>query len=76
MWFDNAEAIKECVKSNMGISFLPKIAAAQGLADGKFKQLKLTQKFGRQIKLQLVVHKDKWLSPALAAFIETVKGRG
>ena len=51
-------------------------AAAQGLADGKFKQLKLTQKFGRQIKLQLVVHKDEWLSPALAAFIEKVKGRG
>ncbi|MDG1708536.1 MAG: LysR family transcriptional regulator, partial [Emcibacteraceae bacterium] len=25
MWFDNAEAIKECVKNNMGISFLPRM---------------------------------------------------
>jgi DNA-binding transcriptional LysR family regulator len=71
-----AEAIRECAKSNMGIFFLRRIAAAQDLADGKFKQLKLTRTFGTQTKLQLVVYKDKWLSPALTAFIETVKGRG
>lgn len=72
MWFDNAEAIKECVNSNMGISFIPKIAAEQDIADGKFKQINLVQKFENQIKLQLITHKDKWLSPALDEFIKAL----
>jgi DNA-binding transcriptional LysR family regulator len=65
MWFDNAEAIKKCVISNMGISFIPKIAAEQDMADGKFKRIDVVQKFENQMKLQLITHKDKWLSPAL-----------
>ena len=63
MWFDNAEAIKECVNSNMGIAFIPQITVEQDIADGKFKQ----------IKLQLITHKDKWLSPALDEFIKALK---
>ena len=70
MWFDNAEAIKECVNSNMGISFIPKITAAQDIADGKFKQINVVQKFENQIKLQLITHKNKWLSPALEEFTQ------
>lgn len=72
MWFDNAEAIKECVISNMGISFIPKIAAEQDIADGKFKQINVAEKFENQIKLQLITHKDKWLSPALDEFIKAL----
>jgi DNA-binding transcriptional LysR family regulator len=73
MWFDNAEAIKECVKNNMGISFLPKIAAEADIAAGKFKQLNVQQGFDKRIKLQLVTHKDKWLSPALQEFVAALK---
>lgn len=72
MWFDNAEAIKKCVNSNMGISFIPKITAEQDIAEGKFKQINLIQKFGNQIKLQLITHKNKWLSPALDVFIKAL----
>ena len=75
MWFDNAEAIKKCVISNMGISFIPKIAAEQDIADGKFKRIDVVQKFENQIKLQLITHKDKWLSPALDEFIKALTDR-
>jgi DNA-binding transcriptional LysR family regulator len=68
MWFDNAEAIKECVKNNMGISFLPKIAVKTDISEGKLKQLDVRQVFDKRIHLQLVTHKDKWISPALKAF--------
>ena len=73
MWFDNAEAIKECVKNNMGISFLPKIAAEADISAGKLKQLDVRQGFDKRIQLQLVMHKDKWLSPALKEFIAALK---
>ncbi len=75
MWFDNAEAIKKCVISDMGISFIPKIAADQDIADGKFKRIDVVQKFENQIKLQLITHKDKWLSPALDEFIKALTDR-
>lgn len=70
MWFDNAEAIKECVNGNMGISFIPKITAERDIAAGKFKQINLGQKFESHIKLLLITHKDKWLSPALEEFVK------
>jgi len=75
MWFDNAEAIKECVNSNMGIAFIPQITVEQDIADGRFKQIKLVRKFDKQIKLQLITHKDKWLSPALDEFIKALKDK-
>jgi len=72
MWFDNAEAIKKCVISDMGISFIPKIAAEQDIADGKLKQINVMEKFENQIKLQFITHKDKWQSPALNKFIKAL----
>lgn len=69
MWFDNAEAIKECVKNNMGISFLPKIAVEADIMSGKLRQLDVRQGFDKRIQLQLITHKDKWISPVLKAFI-------
>jgi len=59
----------------MGISFIPKIAAQQDIADGKFKRIDVVQKFENQIKLQLITHKDKWLSPALDEFIKVLTDR-
>ena len=73
MWFDNAEAIKECVKSNLGLSFLPKMAVEQDLKSNMFKQVNMSKKYESQIKLQLITHKDKWLSQALNEFINASK---
>lgn len=72
MWFDNAEAIKECVKSNMGISFLPKMAVTDDIANNMIKPIHVSERFTNQIKLQTIVHHQKWLSPALMAFKEAI----
>lgn len=69
MWFDNAEAIKQCIMCDMGISFLPKIAAQEDIAANKIKQIHVSEKFPAQIKLQSATHKQKWISPALSEFI-------
>tara|TARA_R110002096_G_scaffold426421_1_gene636168 strand:- start:59012 stop:59896 length:885 start_codon:yes stop_codon:yes gene_type:complete len=75
MWFDNAEAIKECVKNNMGISFLPRMAVADDIAENKIKPIHVNEKFDSQIKLQTLTHKDKWISPALKAFLAVLDER-
>ena len=73
MWFENTEAIKQCVISNMGLSFLPKIATQSDIDCGAFKQVKLTQKSDTEIKLQVITHKDKWLSPTLKEFMSDLR---
>lgn len=72
MWFDNTEAIKECVKSNMGISFLPKITVKEDIKNGFIKKIHTAKKYDDQIKLQVITHKDKWHSPALTEFIKNM----
>ncbi|MDG1438165.1 MAG: LysR family transcriptional regulator [Emcibacteraceae bacterium] len=72
MWFDNAEAIKECVKNNMGISFLPKMAVVADIENNKIKPIHVNKKFNSQIKIQSITHKDKWIGPALNAFQKTI----
>lgn len=69
MWFDNAEAIKQCIIANMGISFLPKMTVENDLEQETFSQINLNQKFNSQIKLQIITHKQKWVGPALKAFM-------
>ena len=73
MWFENTEAIKQCVISNMGLSFLPKVACQADIACGALSRVNLDQKFDDLIKLQIITHKDKWISPALKAFITALK---
>lgn len=75
MWFDNAEAIKECVKNNMGISFLPRMAVKDDIFENIIKPIHVSERFNRQIKLQTIVHHQKWLSPALMAFKEAITNR-
>ncbi|MCC3859606.1 substrate-binding domain-containing protein [Emcibacteraceae bacterium Y4] len=73
MWFDNAEAIKECVKSGMGISYLPKMAVIEDIRASKLKPIYVTEKFDTEIRLQSIIHHLKWSGPALKAFQETIK---
>lgn len=64
----NVEAIKRCVMAGVGIAALPKIAVEEEVAQGRVAILPWTGcKF--DIVTQLAWHKDKWMSPALRAFI-------
>jgi DNA-binding transcriptional LysR family regulator len=67
--FTSIEAIKQCVAVGMGIAVLPAMVVAKEVAQGHLRALCWEQE-GFQVYTQLAWHKDRWLSPALAAFIE------
>lgn len=70
--FNSVEAIKQCVMSGMGISILPKMAVTKELMEGKLSVLRWEQP-ELSLLVQMVWHKDKWLSPALNSFLVTVR---
>ena len=72
MEFHSVEAIKQCTMAGLGIAFLPEIAIQGELATQKLIPLDWA---GPNINLetQLIWHKDKWLSPALRAFLQVVQ---
>lgn len=68
---NSVEAIKQCVIVGMGITILPAVTVSAELAGGKLAVLNWTEEFAAVT--QMLWHKDKWLSPALSAFLETAR---
>ena len=68
--FSSVEAIKQCVMLGMGISILPEMAISEELEQGKLAVIPWILP-DAQIFTQMVWHKEKWLSPAFRAFIES-----
>ncbi|MGB3635490.1 MAG: LysR family transcriptional regulator [Rubrobacteraceae bacterium] len=68
--FTSAEAIKRCVESGMGVAVLAAVSVAEELHRGRLAALNWSEP-GFQVSTQMLIHKDKWLSPALKAFMET-----
>ena len=66
------EAIKKCVASNLGISFLPRFTIEEELNNGKLKELKVGS-LDAKITAIYAYHKNKWISPAMSLFIELVR---
>ena len=70
--FSSVEAIKECVSLGMGVALLPEIVVAEPLARKRLRALRWA---GPEIEIAMYVvwHKDKWISPALGAFIAVLQ---
>ncbi len=66
--FSSIGAIKECVAIGLGISIMPRIAVEQELAQGRIVEIPWRGPH-LGIKTQMMVHRDKWISPALKAFL-------
>lgn len=66
------EAIKKCVASNLGISFLPRFTIEEELNNGKLEELKAD---GLDAKITAIYayHKNKWISPAMSLFIKLIR---
>lgn len=66
--FDSVEAIKQCVIAGMGVAVLPAVAVEAELERGEIASLPWS---GPELKVptQVAWHKDKWVSPALGAFL-------
>lgn len=70
--FTSAEAIKQCAMAGIGIAFLPEIAVKAELERGELISLPWELP-NLQIVTQMLWHKNKWLSPAIKAFIEITR---
>lgn len=65
--FSSVEAIKQCVIAGMGLALLPAIVVARELRQHQFKALAWSGP-SLDIVTRILWHKDKWVSPAMAAF--------
>lgn len=65
--FSSVEAIKLCVAAEMGIGLLPAIVVARELREHQFKALHWAGP-SLDVTTSLLWHRDKWISPAMAAF--------
>jgi DNA-binding transcriptional LysR family regulator len=74
MEFTSVETIKQCAALGMGIACLPAIVAQSEIATGKLASLAWA---GVDLSMQTLVvwHKDKWLSPAIDAFVSLLRAR-
>ena len=67
-------AIKECAMCGLGIAVLPRIAVQRELQRGQLIELN----WGGpdfDVKTQLAHHREKWLAPALQAFIDLCRDK-
>lgn len=65
------QTIKESAKSGLGLCLLPELAVTQELAKGDLTKINYQPKCN--IFVQLIYHKDKWVSPGMKIFIESVQ---
>ncbi len=70
--FQNAEAIKQCAMTGIGIAFLPEITAKAEVERGELVALPW-QIPDLHVYTQMGWHKDKWLSPIIQSFIEAAR---
>jgi DNA-binding transcriptional LysR family regulator len=71
--FSSVEAIKQCVIAGMGLALLPSIVVARELRQNQLKALAWAGP-SLDIATHILWHKDKWVSPAMAAFQELMQG--
>jgi len=69
--FSSVEAIKQCIVTGMGLGLLPAIVVARELRQRQIVALRWAGP-SLDIATYVLWHKDKWISPAMAAFIDLV----
>jgi DNA-binding transcriptional LysR family regulator len=69
--FASIEAVKQCVVAGMGLSVLPTVAVQAEVEAGRLVVLAWREPF--RVRTQMVWHAKRWVSPALAAFLDTAR---
>jgi DNA-binding transcriptional LysR family regulator len=70
--FSSVEAIKQCLLAGMGLGLLPAIVVARELRQHQLKALHWAGT-PLDIDTHILWHRDKWISPAMAAFMDLVQ---
>ncbi|GFK95321.1 HTH-type transcriptional regulator GltR [Fundidesulfovibrio magnetotacticus] len=70
--FSSAAALRGCIMDGVGVSLLPELAVRADLEAGRLAALDWR---GGELETAVLMirHKDKWLSPPLAAFMDMVR---
>ena len=70
--FSSAAALRGCIMDGVGVSLLPELAVRRDLEAGRLAALSWAE--GElETAVLMIRHKDKWLSPPLAAFMDLVR---
>ena len=69
--FNSIEAIKKCVAAGLGITVIPEIAVREELKQGKLVRLDWSEE--SEAAVLMIWHKEKWISPAMGAFMESMR---
>lgn len=69
MELSSVGAIKECTICGLGISILPQIAVKDDLKRGRLVELDWAGP-SITVKTQLIYHHEKWITPAIQAFLD------
>ncbi|MFJ5769885.1 LysR family transcriptional regulator [Psychrobacillus sp. NPDC093180] len=70
--FQSIEAIKQCVKSGLGISMVPYFSVKEELENNKLNGEEIAPEHPA-IATFLAYHKDKWLSPSMNSMISLIR---
>lgn len=70
--FQNAEAIKQCAITGIGIAFLPEMTVKAEVERGELVVLPWEIP-DLHVYTQMLWHKDKWMSPIISSFIEAAR---
>ena len=66
------EAMKQCVRVGMDVALLPAIVVAREIRQQMFRAVHWAGP-SLDIETHVLWHKDKWVSPAMAVFLELLK---
>ena len=69
---ERTDIIAEVLEGGVGVSYLPDFVTREGVLKGKLRYLSVKDD-NIEIWKQLIYHKNKWISRALAALIEYIK---
>ena len=68
----SVQVMKQLAAGGFGVTYLPKVAAMDEMLDGRLVELPFANHSADLAKqvVRVVRHKDKWVSPAMRAFID------
>ncbi len=68
--FNSIEMMRECLKVCTGVAVMPEVAVKRELHQSELTALRWSEQ-GMETAILMIRHKDRWISPALRAFMET-----
>ena len=68
----STDLICRLVERNAGLSFLPDYVTEQSVNEGKIVRLNVLD-FDIELWVQILYHKDKWITPQIQAVIDHLK---